>query len=68
MLSYEIEKRLEELKDCELALFTMQGNIQKTVHLNELNVYYESEFLESTHPADNFASPFLDILSISPLE
>ena len=66
MFSEEIKQRLEELKDCKVIKFTMDLGIEKYVHLKELKVYYEIEFMESLF--DNFASPFPDIVSIVPVE
>ena len=67
MLRQEVENRLKELKEYKLVKFTMEDGTVKIVHLNNLEIFPDIEFVRADI-TDNFASTYLDIVDISPVE
>lgn len=62
----DVIKLLNELKEYNNVKFTMNGEIIKIVHLQELNNYPDSEFMESQY--DNFATPYSAIEKIEVID
>ncbi len=61
MNKFEIESKLNELKDCEIIHFYLNGSIECFAHTQELVNNADTEFLISEY--DNFKAPYCAIES-----